>query len=853
MSLRPTLRRDRLTRELISAPVAMIRAPAGYGKSVLLHDLGEALQVDGRMVRWMPAQNFSPQVDLARALAPSCKSQPDSLPEPLATIAASGAPITLLIDDLHRRPGKFRDFVRGLIDHRPDSLQIIVAGRAELDRGFARLRVNGAMVELGAEQLRFTDSETANFFQLAGIPLDPAVRGDVQRLTEGWAAALHVISPLLQQKLRSRADLAQRLARPSGTLGVYLRDEVLGDLPAEANAFLLECGTLGRFTVELAGNVTGCSNAASFIREFVRQGMFLATDEADDRWYRFHPLVSAWLETTLRREAPSRSRTVHRAAAEWHRQSGRVNDAIPHAFAAEDVDIAVQLLEQASFARGRIGRWRAFTGWTSRLPQDLLYNHPAVLIEAATAHAVLYEFESARALTETIRTRCGELSDRAQLDLIAADATIAAFADQPAAAIAASEQGLAWGECGDAYTRGTFRLSGALGWLDRGDLGKARGLLIEALATYQNGASPFGAAMTMAVLGLTHAIEGNLHQAISAWNGGEATVRPLETASAIESVAISYMPLVLYEQNRLALAESYLERCFASTAEIAMPDMVTSLYLAAARLALAGGRRDHASELLGEAEVTAARRGWRRLARAAGWERVDLALRSGLYDEARRLWRGIDDGNAASIPAGGPLAADIEGDGLPGFKLEAMLVPSRGLVTRLRGEISRALAGGRGWRVVRLMVIEALARENLGDRGGALRGVKRAVEAGARGGMIRTFIDAGPKVMALVQILAAEEARSPSAACSDIGAILAAAGAGPLVTVEEESPTEALSPREVEVLEMVAAGLSNRELAGRLLVSENTVKWHLQHIFAKLGVKNRTRAILVARQHAVIP
>ena len=727
-----------------------------------------------------------------------------------------------------------------------------MASRAELDRGFARFRVNGTMIELNAEQLRFTDSETADFFQTAGIPLDPAVRGDVQRLTEGWAAALHLVSPLLQQKLRSRADLAQRLARPSGTLGSYLRDEVLGEIPAEAKAFLLECGTLDRFTVELAETVTGCRKAASFIPELMRQGLFLATEEVDDRWYRFHPLVSAWLETTLRREAPSRSRTVHRAAAEWHRNAGRTNDAIPHAFAAEDIDVAVQLLEQASFARGRIGRWRAFTGWTSRLPQDLLYSHPAVVIEAATAHAVLCEFESARALAETARTRCGELSDRAKLDLIAADATIAAFADQPGAALVASERGLAAGEHGDAYTLGTFRLSGALGWLDRGDLGRARSLLIEALATYQNGASPFGAAMTLAVLGLTHAIEGNLHQAISAWNGGEATVRPLETAPAIESVAISYMPLVLYEQNRLALAESYLERCFASTAEIALPDMVSSLYLAAARLAFASGRSDHAIELLGEAEVTALRRGWRRLARTAGWERVDLALRSGRYEDARRLCRTLDALDAANGSAEGPLAADLEGDRLPGFKLEAMLSPSRGLVTRLRGEVARALGNGRGWRVVRLMVIEALARENLGDRGGALRAVKRAVEASARGGMIRTFIDAGPKVMALVQILAAQEAQAPSAACSDIGAILAAAGAEPLTAVEGETTTEALSPREIEVLEMVAAGLSNRELAGRLLVSENTIKWHLQHVFAKLGVKNRTRAILVARQHSII-
>lgn len=847
------MRRERLVQKLVEAPVALIRAPAGYGKSTLLRDICETLEERGHTLRWAcPDMGDTLEAFAAHVFTPQLQFVERPIDELFAEIKAAVAPTSLIIDDLERQDCAFIDRLHQLISLRPSCLQIIMAGRGEMKAGLSRLKVNGTMVEVTAEDLRFTDQETASFFQLVDIPLDPAVRGDVQRLTEGWPAALHVVRPLLQQKLYTRANIEKRLTRSSGTLGLYLKDEVLGKVAADARAFLLECGTLGRFTTELAAGATNCPNAADLIEDFVRKDLFLAPDALDDHWYRFHPLVSTWLETVLGQEDPSRSKAVHRAAAEWYRKINKTNEAIPHAFAAGDIDLAVALLEQASVARSRIGRWRAFTGWSARLPDDVLDSHPAVRIEAASAHAVLCEFEAARAQTKAVRNHSSELSERAQLNLIVADVTIATFADQPDAALAASEEGLTNAIGGDAYTLGTLRLGAALAWIGHGEVRKARGLLIEALATYRNGGSSFGAAMTLAALGLTHAIEGSLHLALAAWNGGEATVRPLETASAIESVAISYMPLVLYEQNRLDLANSYLERCFASTAEIAMPDMVTSLYLAASRLAFANGNDDRAAELLDEAEVTASQRGWHRLARAAGWERVDLALRSGRHADARRLALSLDSAEPPNDSTTPYTASDLEGDRLAGFKLEAMLFPDRKLITRLRGEVARATSGGRNWRAVRLMAIEALARENMGDRAGALRCLRRATEQGARGSMIRTFLDTGPEIVALIQTLAAEEERAPGTTPLDLGPILAAAGTAPLPASEGDAPIEPLSSREIEVLEMVAAGLSNRELASRLFVSENTIKWHLQHVFAKLGVKNRTRAVLVARKHGVI-
>ncbi|KRB52672.1 LuxR C-terminal-related transcriptional regulator [Phenylobacterium sp. Root700] len=853
---RPLLDRPRLLAwipEATGAWATVLSAPAGYGKTTCVAAMAARMAADGQSLLFAATDDERrPAIEplaLGVSATTSAYAQVVSLDLALDIARESTAPLTVIVDDLDRTPDAGA-FVQHLASCRAKSVTLLATARERMSGGFARLQVNGNLRELGVAQLRFTDEETSEFFAAAQVVLDPVVRADVHRITEGWPAALQMSCHLLSQNLRTRADLIQRLARPSGPLGRYLSEEMLGRAPPDTRSYVLEAGALGRFTAEMLEDAIGCTNGDLMIRRLDDAGFFLASDDADDRWRTFHPLVSAFLEATLRREAPTRSRLLHNRAAAWHDARGQLSEAISHAFAAQDISEATRLLDRASAARERIGRWRAFTSWASRLNTETLDTYPSIRIEAACAHAVLFEFDASRAHLDAVRASSGAISSKTSDELLATDAILAAFADEPAAALAACERGLKEVQGSDAYVLGCLHLAGGVGWIGRGEFDRARAALLEARAVYENGHSRFGAAMALAMTGLVAAVEGQIGRALATWSEGEALVRPMDTAPTIESVAIGYMPLALYEQNKLEDVDAYIARCFSSTAEVLMPDMVAALYVAAVRTAFARGQHAAAERYLEEAEVAGTRRRWSRLVQVAGWERVNLALWREDWAEARRARRAIE-AKSHGLPSA-PRALDVEGEGLGAMRFEAHLNPSRTLLAELRGAIAKSLNQNQIWRASRLMVLDGVAREGLGDRPGALRAMSRAISTGATGGLVRTFVDEGAKATALVRTLAEQEARTPSRVPVDFNDILAAVGAEPYRMEQRLGQVERLSRREVDVLQMVAAGLSNRELADRLSVTENTVKWHLQHVFAKLGVQNRTRAIIVGREHSLI-
>ncbi|NUT94382.1 MAG: response regulator transcription factor [Saccharothrix sp.] len=112
-----------------------------------------------------------------------------------------------------------------------------------------------------------------------------------------------------------------------------------------------------------------------------------------------------------------------------------------------------------------------------------------------------------------------------------------------------------------------------------------------------------------------------------------------------------------------------------------------------------------------------------------------------------------------------------------------------------------------------------------------------AIEAGATGYLLK---DADPADLAAAvrDAAAGRSALAPAVAQRLLGRL--------------RSPGAALSLRETEVLELVAAGLSNQQISKRLFLSQATVKSHLVHVYAKLGVDNRTAAVAAARERGLI-
>lgn len=827
------LRRERLERRIDQASTLVLSAPAGFGKTNLLSQWRARLEAQGQRVV---------AIDLERSA--------DDLAGLLRSAQEADA---IFIDGLDalREPRLLKAFVRDLDPH----LRLALAGRGRPRLGIARERPDEGLLRLDEQDLAFDLDE----IDLLLMGADPDGARDLAepllRATQGWPAAVTSAATVLAAGGAGAARLAARLPRPWRAFQAFLEDRLLAPLEPEIADLVLELGALGRFSSAFARSLRDDPATGARLRRLTDLGLPISRDPDDESLCVVHPLFADFLAERLAADAPGRLRDLHQSAAHWHADHDSLSEAVRSAFASNDPAFAAELLARASAERRRVGRFRTFASWTSRLPEELFDRYPTLRIEAACAHAALFEQEAARLYAAPVRLRYDELSPIARDDLHAVDAVIAIYADRPEASLDAGLRGLRACTGFDPYTLGTLRLSSAYGYMCKGAHEAARLALVRARADHEQARSHFGIACALALTGLSHAIQGRLPAAVADWREADRAICTLPDGETLESVAVGYLPETLYEWNDIAGAESILRRCLARSMEVALPDMVACLFIAAARVAAARDEPDKVTEVLDAAEVAALRRSWPRLGHIVAWERVRMAVLAGDLAEARRLQATAVAEQAFREPDGYlPHAAEMEADQIGALRLEIALGPSRATLTRLRAAIGQANGQARVWRLVRLLVLEARAHAALDGRPAALRSLRRALELSAPGRMVRSYVDEGVVILDLLTELLKEERRAPMAMpLAYLEEILRAGGRDPAIEWVPPRPAEALSRRELDVLAMLAAGLSNAEIGARLFVSEHTVKWHLQHVYGKLGVKSRTRAVLTAREHRLLP
>ena len=858
------LPRPRLESLADEVSVALLSAPAGYGKTVLMRRWEAHWRRYGSSTAWatVTEEDRRPQQLVGRlqqALQPGASDTAPSSGHRRKRTAQQQCsdisrlvthPSVLFVDDAHKLRGSAGEsLLRHLILHRPAAMRVVIAARGPLSLGLSKLRLSEHVVDLEANALRFDMEELHALLPSRVSRIAADVAGDLMRATEGWPALVALAVQQLAKGDVEGTRLLKRLPRPWETARDYMEEQLQSSLDPAMAAFIGAVGPLGRFSTGFAAAILGELGSAFTTRQTDTWGLPVTRDPNDEEWRIVHPLFSAFLEERLRADAPQKLREMHRAAAHWYAEHDHLSDAVRSAFASDDATFAGELLARASAARKRIGRFRKFATWAAQLPSEVLDRYPTLRIEAACTHAALFEHEAARVYADPARLRFHDLPIVARDDLHAVDAIIAIYADRPEAALETGLRGLRECQGRDPYTFGTLRLATAYGWLAKGAHESARQAIMAARADHEQARSAFGIACSLALSGLWHATRGRLQDAVNDWNEADKAIHSLAESEVIESVAIGYLPETLYEWNDLAGAEDVLRRCLASSMDIALPDMVICMFLAAARTAAARGEPERSREVLDAAEVAGLRRGWPRLVHAIAWERIRFALLRDDLKEARRLHAAVLREAPFEEPAGFmPHSVETEADLIGALRLEVALHPCAATLGRIRTAVAQATGQDRMWRVARLSILEAKAHDALANRAGALRAMRRALEHGEGARMIRSFVDEGSVVVGLIEEILAEERRAPMAiAVEYLEQIVAAAGRSLSAPAPSQGAVDQLSKRELEVLRMLVAGLSNADIGARLFVSQHTVKWHLQHVYEKLGVKSRTQAVAAAR------
>ena len=888
--------RPRLTGRLnegLPRKLTLISAPAGFGKTTLL---GEWVAGCERPAAWLsldeadsdPTRFLAYLVAALQTIAPNIAEgvlgmlqspQPPPTEAVLTTLLNETATvedeIVLVLDDYHLIDATaVGDALTFLLEHLPPRMHLIIATREDPNLPLARLRARGQLGELRAADLRFTPSEAAEFLEgVMGLDLSAEDIAALEDRTEGWIAGLQ----LAALSMRGREDVAgfiRAFAGDNRYVVDYLVEEVLQRQPERVRSFLLQTSILERLSGPLCDAVTGQERSNALLEALERGNLFVVPLDDRRHWFRYHHLFADVLRARLMEEQPDRAPTLHRRASEWYERNGSPTDAIRHALAAEDFERAASLVELAALEMLGSGPEDTLFGWLEALPDELVGSRPVLSVYYAFASLGHIGLEAAEARLQDAERWLDTTADTSEQPASSGETVVVdedGYRSLPGT-IAVARAYIA-GAHGD--VRGTVKharraldllpeddhlwrgaaatLLGIAYWTS-GDLEAAHRSFVDGVAHQQmTGHIRFQIVGTY-ILADIRIAQGRLHEAVRTY---ERSLRlATEHGEPVWGTADLYVGLseLHRERDDLEAATKLLMRSKELGEHFGLPETRYRWYVAMARIKEAQGDLDGALDLLDEAErqyvespdpdvrpVAALKtRVWvaqGRLTEALGWTR-ERGLSA--HDDLSYL-REFEHITLTRV-----LLARYKCDWEERYIHEAM-----GLLERL---LIAAEEGGRMGSVIEILVLQALAHEAQGDSPTALVPLERALSLAEPEGYVRIFVDEGLPMARLLY-----EALSQGVESDYIRRLLAAF---PVAEYEQTASSpmrgskselvEPLSERELEVLQLIAEGLTNQEVATRLYLSLHTVKVHARNIFTKLAVKNRAQAVARGRALGIL-
>lgn len=846
--------------------MVLVCAPPGYGKTTLVAGWAAA---SGATTAWLTLDEADndPAVFVAylvaavrRGLAPGDDgeaggvdgilglldgtSSSGSLAPLVNTIAARDRPLVVVLDDYHAiTDARVHEMTAFLARHLPACARLVIATRHDPPLPLARLRARGLLAEVRAGDLRFSVDEAAAFLG-ESMRLDLA-RPTVERLTErteGWVAGLQLAGLSLRRSADADA-FVDAFGATDRYIFDYLTDETLANQPADVRDFLESTCVLGRLSAELCDAVTGRGDGAAMLATLANANLFLAPLDDRGEWFRYHRLFADLVASGV---DPARRTDLHRRAARWFAAHDLAVEAIRHALAAGDADGAATLVEAA--AEGALARGETATllAWCAALPSDVVRSHPDLGVARAWATFMIGEIAAAETMLADVPADDG-IGDRAAAHHAALEAWFANRRDDPAAEALAR----------DAVARipdsdPVFR---SLGFITLGEslvgrntaagveaFGEAHRLALRSGRSALLGGAIYSLANTFVAQGRRSEAEALCRRTID-----EVTAAGRATPSWLGMV---HLPLgaALFEADELVQARQHIatgqELCDRARLRITMLGASEWYEVLALHLL---GEPDRAWKRLESIRREAHRVGVVRVAMAMALAAAELLLLEGDPAGARqRLDR----------------APAVHPDVLGTVRDRSRQTWSRVLVAQGRPAEALATLGpladeqraqGRLGRLVATLTTRAVAHDRLRDRAAAVEAIAEAVAIGGAEGYRRAFRDS---VLTVDHLLPPVRHLSPAFVDGLGGGGAPERGAGGMATRGDvgvprggASLVEPLTLRELEVLRLVTAGLSNEEIGRALFISTGTAKWHVHNLLGKVGA--RTRVGLVAEARAL--
>jgi LuxR family maltose regulon positive regulatory protein len=903
--VRPELvSRPRLIERLnlgLDRKLTVISAPAGYGKTTLLSEwvarceerepkvraawlsLDEEDSDPTRFLVYLVAalQTIAPHVG-AGVLGTLQSPQPAPIAAMLTAllndITAISDQFILVLDDYHVIDSQAVDAaLTFLLEHLPQpplgGMHLVIASREDPHLPLAQLRARGQLTELRVGDLRFTSSEAAGFLnQVMGLGLSTEDIAALEVRTEGWIAGLQLAALALQgtisvQGHESATSFVRSFTGSHRFVLDYLLEEVLERQPKSVQAFLLHTSILDRLCGPLCDAVFRSPTASGQeILEYLdRANLFTIPLDNERRWYRYHHLFAELLRQRLQRSSASSTGDegvggaeyrdqLHVRASQWYEDNGLPIEAFHHAAAANDVERAGRLIRGERIPQHFRGAVTAVLDWLESLPKTVLdarpwlwWRYASLLLVSGQTTGVEEKLQAAEAALPVLGPdtepdlSAVEGPDDETRNLIgliaAARATLALTRYDPEAMLAQSHRALEYLHPDSLLSRASANWTLGHAYLLQGKRAAACQAFTAAISISQTAGDTFTTILAAIGLGNVQERENQLYQAAETYQ----RVLQLAGDQPLQIIGEAHLGLarVLYEWNDLDGAEQHGQQGLELARQYeSVIDRFISCEVFLARLKLAQGDVADATKMLARADQSVRQHGFVHRTQEVAAAEVLAFLHQG------------------DLAAAAHLAGAHE---LPISQAQVHLARKDASAALAAVEPVRQQAEAEGWadEKLKVAILRAIAYHILGQNDEAARLLDEALAMARPSGFVRIFVDEGPRMAQLLSEAAARGIRPEyigklQAAFVDATKDDADASIRRTMELTHSSLIEPLSKREIEVLQLIAEGLTNQQVADRLYLSLHTIKVHARNIYGKLGVKNRTQAVAKGRALGIL-
>ncbi len=882
----------------IACRLTTVCAPAGYGKTTSLIEWTRRTKFavawfsidegddDSHRFWYYVAMGLNKLDDhIGRSALSSLKSDKISVETAISgllnEITALDKPTILILDDYHLIQNEsIHHQMLYWLNRLPKQLHIIIAARNLIHLPVSRLHVQGHVMEIGVNDLCFHRSETARFFDgLKSMSPSQEHISHLTEITEGWIAGIHMVSQIVAKK-NEIENTSFSIDGGHRQISDFLIEEVFNRQTEDIQTFLLLTSILDQMCGALCNFVTGESSSDLILEQLEATGQFVFSLDENRQWFRYHRLIREMLSHRLTKTEPEIVTRLHRQASEWFEQHGYHSYAIQHALGAGDYNLAAELLDANSVDLIIRGETSTIGSWLSVIPEELVRSKPGICVAHAistllnpTADAFdiiekrLIEAENAINTNAFYKTR-QSFRNKINKTIAGLRANVARErGDSSQGIINISKKALLDTSNDDKLWRSTIAMNLAMAYRAVGNASAASKAISDNISPGDvTDRIHFSFVYSKYLLAQTKFIQGYIQEASDICRN---VLIKYETQYQKDNKTLPVLGalyvcrgMILLEKNQLERAEKPLKKGIALLKALNDLDSLLSGYTALIKLKIA--RQTDFTEvnrLISEME--------------------QLGLEASKYGSVLRInhiWSKAET-NTDCISATALLVQKhgfkLEDDAAPpGIdhigqrQYEQQLAVIRFLISQhfvstgkqkqpdlvrvmkiLDGKLVLARERGLTMRVIQILILQGLAHQACEKAEPAMDSLKDALALAEQSGFFRIFLDEGSPMIGLLRTAVSRGIHPDYATRLLKACIIHKKGPEWNASATEE---HSMSDRELQVLRLITAGLSNREIAEELFIAVGTVKKHLDNIYGKLDVHKRTQAIAKAQELAIL-